>query len=154
MRPPAAALTASAIPKSTTIAWPSCSRMFSGLMSRWIDAVVVRVVERVGDFARDAHRVVHAELRFAIELRAERLAVDERHHVEQQAVRSPRVEERQDMRMLQARRRLDLGDEALAAEHGGEFGLEHLDRDVAVVLEVVGEIDRRHAAGAEFALDV
>ena len=31
-----AALTASAMPKSATIARPSCSRMFSGLMSRWI----------------------------------------------------------------------------------------------------------------------
>ena len=31
-----ARLTASAMPKSATTARPSCSRMFSGLMSRWI----------------------------------------------------------------------------------------------------------------------
>ena len=43
--------TASAMPKSATSAWPSCSRMFSGLMSRWIDAVPVGVVERVGHLA-------------------------------------------------------------------------------------------------------
>jgi hypothetical protein len=34
IRLPPAALTASAIPKSATSAAPSCSRMFSGLMSR------------------------------------------------------------------------------------------------------------------------
>ena len=33
---PLAALTALAIPKSATIACPDSSRMFSGLMSRWM----------------------------------------------------------------------------------------------------------------------
>ena len=36
IRPPAAALTASAIPKSATMGRPSCNKMFSGLMSRWM----------------------------------------------------------------------------------------------------------------------
>ncbi len=31
--------------------------------------------------------------------------------------------------------------------------LEHLERDIAVVLQVLGQIDRRHAAFAEFGLD-
>ena len=43
--------------------------------------------------------------------------------------------------------------EPLGAEHGGELGLQHLDRDLAVVPEVLGEVDRRHAARAELALD-
>ena len=34
-----------------------------------------------------------------------------------------------------------------------ELGAEHLERDVAVVPEVVREVDGRHAAGAELALD-
>jgi len=34
-RPPAASLTACAMPKSATTAWPASNRMFSGLMSRW-----------------------------------------------------------------------------------------------------------------------
>ena len=55
--------------------------------------------------------------------------------------------------MLQVGGDLDLGEEPLGAEHGGELGLEDLDGDLAVVLEVVGEIDRRHAALAELALD-
>jgi hypothetical protein len=36
MRVPPALLAASAMPKSATSAAPSCSRMFSGLMSRWM----------------------------------------------------------------------------------------------------------------------
>ena len=43
--------------------------------------------------------------------------------------------------------------EALAAERRGELGMEDLDGDVAVVLEVAREVDRRHAAAAELALD-
>ena len=48
--------------------------------------------------------------------------------------------------MLQRRRGLDLHHEPLGAEHRGEFGLEHFDRDLAIVLEVCGEIDRGHPA--------
>ena len=55
--------------------------------------------------------------------------------------------------MLELGGRLDLAQEALGAERGAEVRMEHLDRHVAVVLEVVGEIHRRHSARAEFALD-
>ena len=43
--------------------------------------------------------------------------------------------------------------EPLDAEDGAELGAEDLEGDLAVVLEVGGEEDRRHAAGAELALD-
>ena len=56
--------------------------------------------------------------------------------------------------MLQVGGGPDLGQEPLGAEHGGELGLQHLERDLAVVPEVVGEIDGRHAALAELALDL
>ena len=55
--------------------------------------------------------------------------------------------------MLELGGGLDLVDEPLGAEHGGELGLEHLDRDLSVVPQVLGEVDRRHAARAELALD-
>ena len=35
----------------------------------------------------------------------------------------------------------------------GELGMQHLEGDVAVVLEVVGEVDRGHAAAPELPLD-
>ena len=84
---------------------------------------------------------------------AQRLALDERHHVEEEPIGVARVEQRQDVRMLQLGGGLDLGEEALGAEHGRELGVQHLDGDLAVVLEVLREIDRRHAARAELALD-
>ena len=55
--------------------------------------------------------------------------------------------------MLQLRRGPDLAQEPLAAERRAEVGMQHLDGDVAIVLEVVREIDGGHAAGAELALD-
>ena len=55
--------------------------------------------------------------------------------------------------MLQARGDADLAQEALGAERRGELGAQHLERDLAVVPEVVGEVDRGHAAAAELALD-
>ena len=48
---------------------------------------------------------------------------------------------------------LDLAEEALPADGGRELGLEHLDRDLAAVLQVLGEVHRRHPALAELALD-
>src|ERR1017187_54206 len=57
---------------------------------------------------------------------AQRLPLDEGHDVEQEAVRGARVEERQDVRVQQARGGLDLDYEPICAEHGGQFGLESL----------------------------
>ena len=48
---------------------------------------------------------------------------------------------------------LDLREEPLGADDGGELGAEHLDGDLAVVAEVLGEVDGGHAALAQLALD-
>ena len=117
-------------------------------------ALPVRVVERAGDFARDAHRLRNWQLFFALETRTQRFAGHEWHHVVQQAVGLTTVEQRQNVRMLQARGGADLGQEPFAAERGAQIGVQHLDRDVAVVLEIVREIDGGHATGAEFAENV
>ena len=55
--------------------------------------------------------------------------------------------------MAESRGDADLIQEPVGAEDGGEFGAQHLERHVAVVLEVAGEVDGGHPAGAEFALD-
>ena len=47
----------------------------------------------------------------------------------------------------------DLAGEPVGAEQRAELGPEHLDRHLAVVLEVVGQVDRGHAAAAELALE-
>ena len=63
------------------------------------------------------------------------------------------VEDRQDVRVLQPRGELDLAEEALRPERQGKLGVEDLERDPAVVLEVAREPDRGHAAAAELALE-
>jgi hypothetical protein len=48
---------------------------------------------------------------------------------------------------------LDLAIEPLRPEHGAELRSEHLDRHLAAMLQIVGQVDRRHAAVADLALD-
>jgi hypothetical protein len=55
--------------------------------------------------------------------------------------------------MLEPRGRSDLAQKPLAAERRTEVGVQDFDGDVATVPQVVGEEDRRHAAGAELAID-
>jgi hypothetical protein len=47
----------------------------------------------------------------------------------------------------------DLTKKPLVAECRGEIGTQGFERDLAIVLEVVREIDGRHATRAELALD-
>ena len=55
--------------------------------------------------------------------------------------------------MIESRGELDLPQEALGAEAGREIRMQHLDRDSAIVLAVLGEVHGRHAAAAELAID-
>jgi len=116
-------------------------------------AVLVRVVECVRDFGRDAHRLVDAELGLAVELLPDRLALDVGHHVIKEAVGLSRVEQGENVGMTQRRGGLDFLHEALGTQYCGQLGAEDLDGDLAVVLDVGGEVDGGHAALAELALD-
>src|SRR5512133_1279620 len=57
------------------------------------------------------------------------------------------------MRMLQTRGRSDLSQESFAAERRAEIRMQNLYGDVAIVFEIVCQIHRRHAAGADLAID-
>ena len=100
----------------------------------------------------DAHCVLDGKLRLAIETLPQRFAGDERHHIVEISVCLPGIVQRQNVRMLEVRRRPNLGEESLGAERGGQLGVQHLERDLARVLHVASEIDGRHAARAELAL--
>ena len=159
--PAAAALAALATPKSITSACRPVSMMFSGLMSRWTMPWRVRVGQRVEHVPENPHACPPAS---SCPSRASRspqgLALDERHHVvEERAASRPvggdlaRIDEGQNVGMLQVRGDADLAQEPLGAERGGELGLQDLERDRAIVLEVVREEDGRHAAAPELALE-
>jgi hypothetical protein len=47
----------------------------------------------------------------------------------------------------------DLLEESLGAQHRSELGVQNLDRDFAIMLLVVREIDGGHPTTAQFALD-
>ena len=117
------------------------------------DVVAVRVVERVGHLDSDAQRLVDRHGGAVREAVTQRLPLHHRHDEIQEAARFTGVVEGQDVRMVQACGELDLPEKALAAERLREVGPQHLDRDVAAVLQVVGEVDRRHAALAELAVE-
>jgi hypothetical protein len=55
--------------------------------------------------------------------------------------------------MLEIRRRLDFREEPLAPYDGGQLGLQHLERDTALVPQVVGKIDGGHSALTDLSLD-
>jgi hypothetical protein len=113
------------------------------------DVALVRVLERARHRLGNMDRLVDFELALEVQAGAQRLPFDVRHHVIEKRVRFAGVEERQDVRVLKRRGGLDLGDEALGADHGGELGSQHLHRDLAPVLQIVGEVYRGHAARAE-----
>ena len=93
------------------------------------------------------------ELALARQLRAQRLAAHVRQYIEEDAVRAARVDEREDVRVIELRRDAHLLEEPVGADDGGEIGAEHLERDVAIVLEIAREVDGRHSSGAELATD-
>ena len=70
------------------------------------------------------------------------------HDVEEEAVGFARIEERQNMRVGQVRGGLDLGQEAFGTNDSSQLGLQDFERDLARVLEVVGQVDRGHTAFA------
>jgi hypothetical protein len=59
----------------------------------------------------------------------------------------------QDVRVLELGGDPYLSKEAVGAEHGGELRPQHLDRDLAVVLQVGGEKHYRHPALTELAIE-
>ena len=80
-------------------------------------------------------------------------AFDERHDVEQQSFRFAGVEQRQQVGMLQAGGDANLAEESLGAEDGAELGIEDLERDAPVVLDVARQVDGGHAAAPDLAIE-
>ncbi len=113
----------------------------------------VRVVQRRRHAPRDLDRLLDPQLLLAVQLVAQRVALDVRHHVIQERLRLARIVQRQDVRVLQVGGDLDLVQEPLGPDHRGQLGPQHLERDLAVVLHVVGQVDRGHAPGPQLPLD-
>ena len=125
-------------------------------MSRWITPWAWAAPEGVGDLQGEPDGVVEGELLLPVDPRPQRLALDVGHDVVEDAGavgELSRVEERQDVGMMEVGRDVDLAEEPLGAEAGRQLRPEDLQGHGPVVPEVFGQEDRRHAAAAELALD-
>jgi hypothetical protein len=116
------------------------------------DAEGMGVRECRGHLQRELPRRAGVEPADPPEPVAERAGLDVRHGVEEPARGASRIEQRQDVRVLEAGLRADLSLEALDAEGRAEGRVEHLERHPAAVPEVLGQVDRRAAAPAELVL--
>ena len=117
------------------------------------ESLAVRVVEPRAQLPRDPQRVLEREPLLAHEALPQRFAAHIRHHIIEGSVRLTGVDERQDMRMGEPRGNRDLAQKPLGADRGRDLGPQHLDRDLAAVPEVFGDVHRRHAAATQDPLD-
>jgi hypothetical protein len=117
------------------------------------DALRVRVRERVGQLAHEAHDVAYGKRAGPSEPRPERFALDVGHRVVRQPRDLARGVERHHVGVLQPGGESDLALEARGRDAGGEVGGEDLDDDAAAEPRVLGDEDPRHAAAAELALE-
>src|SRR3954447_9084905 len=121
-----AALTAFAMPNSVTTAASPESSTLSGLTSRCTTA------------GRGRGPAL-----------AQRLPALVRHDEVERTIDVARVVERHDVRVAEARRDLDLAEEALVAEGGRQVAADDLDCDVPPVLFVARQVHARHPAAAQ-----
>ena len=118
------------------------------------DIVMMRVVERTRDLPGDRQRLVDAELFVTLQAVAQRFSPHVRLHVPQKTVGLPRIDQGENVGVIEPRGDLDFIDESFGAELRGDLGPQHLERDLAVVLPLAREIDGRHPARADLSLNV
>src|SRR6478672_8634564 len=80
---------------------PTGEHDVGGLDVAMQNAVLMRISKRAHDLRADPHRLRNCELLFACYPLRERFTLEVRHHVEECAVNVSRIDERQDVRMLQ-----------------------------------------------------
>jgi hypothetical protein len=114
------------------------------------DVVRVGIGQRVGDFPGQPDRLLDRERLIPRHPLPQRLALDQRHDVEQEPFGVARVMQGENVGMVELGGGADLTQEAITAQGGGQFRPQHLDRHLAIVSQVVGEIDRGHATLPQF----
>ena len=117
------------------------------------DASLMRVGERSGDIAKEAHALTDWQDAVAGKPVAEGSSLDERHRV----VGVPRGptggEQRNDVRLLQRGRELDLALEAFRVDPLGQLGVQYLDDDRTPESALVSEEHTGHSSAAELAVE-
>jgi hypothetical protein len=113
----------------------------------------VGVAKRLGYRHSNPDRLIDRQLPLAVEARPKRLALDERHDIVEVTAGFARIEQRDEIRMLEVCRDLDLGEEALGAEYLTYFRLEDFQRDEPIMANVACAEYRGHPSRADLALN-
>ena len=116
--------------------------------------MLMRVLKCLRSLSSDAERVRNRQLRLPREPVAQRFSFHEGHREPEPPRALTGIEHGEDVRMLQSRGEPNLALKALGSERAAEIGMQHLERHVATVPQVVREVDGRHPAGAQRAHDV
>jgi hypothetical protein len=117
------------------------------------DAVPVRRLQGSSDLTGDLNRLVDGQLLVTVEPLTKRLALHVGHHEVEQTVGVARIVDRQDVGVGEASRDLDLAQEAVGPDSCRQIGVQDLEGDLAMVFEVLGQIDPGHPAHADLPLD-
>jgi hypothetical protein len=115
--------------------------------------VPVRVGERGGHAPSQGDGLGRGEPGQPVQAGTERSLPDVGHHVERVAGRLARVEQREDVGVLELGDRGDLPEELGHPDAAHRFGADHLDRDGSTVAHVAAEVHGAHATGAQLGVD-
>ena len=139
-----------ATPKSSTFARPSrVTKMFAGLMSRWMMPRWCAASSASATCDADVEQAVERQ-RIVRDAAIERLAVEQLHRDEVLAVRFFDRVDRADVRMIERARRPRLALEPLERRPvARQLRRQELQRDASSELRVLGLIDDAHPAAAE-----
>jgi len=116
------------------------------------DIVSVSPAQGRRDVSRDLENLVNGQPTFSFEQNPQTIAVDIRHDVPQKLTRAAGVEQRKDVRMGEAADDLDLAQEPVCSQTTCNLGPEYLDRYLAVMTAIRGEIDSRHTTPPDLPL--
>jgi hypothetical protein len=117
------------------------------------DTVGVRVLQSTQHLDRNAASVVEGQLLLSEQTLAEGFPLHVRHGVPKLADCIPGVENWEEVGVLESGGYADFVKETFWSKGSGQFRAEHFERDRSVMAQVVCEVDRGHAAPAEFTLD-
>src|SRR4051812_37554954 len=111
------------------------------------------MIERLGDFTRNACRVSDGQWTFTLDALTQRRARDIRHCIVDEAVALTGLKNRQDIRVLELRGYLDFSEKALVRRRT-VLAVEHLDGDTPAQAKVGSEVHDRHSAAADLVVDL
>jgi hypothetical protein len=115
--------------------------------------VLVGVRERVGHLPDDVHGLLHRQPGLPVEQVPQRPPVHIRHGEVRLRAFPARIVQREDVGVGECGGDADLAEEPICFEGGGDFGLEHLQGDLAVMLVILDEVNDGHATPTELPQD-